>query len=356
MEKKRVGILGATGMVGMRLVTLLAHHPWFSLSVLAASARNAGKRYIDAVGDGWCMNTPIPRGVGEMVLKNGENVEEVGDGIDILFSAVSMEKEKTIALEEAYAKREVVVISNNSACREIADVPMLIPEINADHIQVLPFQRKRLGTKRGCIVTKPNCSIQSYVPPLTPLLPFGVRGVVVSTYQAVSGAGKTLQGYPAIQGTVIPYIPGEEIKSREEPKKVWGWVEDGSIHNQWEPVISAHCVRVPVQDGHLATVSVKLRHPIPPEDIRQLWADFHPLRSLALPSSPAQLIVYREEQDRPQPLLDNEEGGGMSIVVGRLEEDPLLDFRFVALSHNTLRGAGGGSVLTAEYLTRIGIA
>ncbi len=341
-------------MVGQRLITLLSHHPFFEIKVLAASAKSAGLPYREAVGNRWCMDMPIPEEIADIPVTDAEDVDKVSSGILGVFCAVSLEKEKTRALEEAYAGKELIVLSNNSACRGVGDVPMLIPEINPGHLEVLPTQRKRLGTKRGCIITKPNCSIQSYVTALTPLLPFGITKVAVATYQAVSGAGKTLQTFPHITDNVIPYIAGEEAKSEEEPKKIWGWVEDGEIQNAWEPCITAHCFRVGVSDGHLAAVSVGFRHKPTKEAILDAWKEYQPLKDLSLPSAPRSFLSYREEPDRPQPLLDRMSGGGMGIVLGRLREDPLFHWKFAGLSHNTLRGAAGGSVLTAEYLYRTG--
>ncbi len=354
MQRLKVAVVGATGMVGQRLLTLLVAHPYFEVVTLAASGRSAGKTYRDAVGGRWRMAQPLPPVYEKMVVADACQVSEVCQGVDFVFCAISLPKEETRALEEAYARCETPVISNNSACRRLPDVPMLIPEVNPSHLEVLSHQRKRLGTRYGFIVTKPNCSIQSYVPALTPLLPYGVTEVVVSTYQAVSGAGRCLDDWEAMRGNVIPYIAGEEEKSEQEPKKLWGWVEDGEILSVWEPTISAHCVRVPVEDGHLATVSVKFRHPPKEEEILRAWESFDPLKGLGLPSSPKRLLTYLTEEDRPQPRLDRDREGGMGILLGRLRPDPLLDWRFVCLSHNTLRGAAGGSVLTAEYLYRKG--
>ena len=351
MQKRlKVAVVGATGMVGQRLLTLLAGHPYFEVTSLATSQANCGRSYADAVKNRWHMSGEIPEEFRDIILLDALDVEEVTKDVDFLFCAVSLPKGETRALEEAYARCETPVISNNSACRGISDVPMLIPEINPSHLEVIPHQRERLGSRYGYIVTKPNCSIQSYVPALTPLLPWGITEVAVSTYQAASGAGRALADWEELNGTVIPYIAGEEEKSEQEPKKLWGWVEDGEILPVWEPTISAHCVRVPVADGHLATVSVRFRNKPSEEEILAAWDGFHPLKEMGLPSSPCRLLTYLDAPDRPQPRLDAMTGGGMGIVIGRLRPDTLFDYKFACLSHNTLRGAAGGSVLTAEYL------
>ena len=353
MRKYRVGIIGATGMVGQRFVTLLCDHPWFEISALAASARSAGKTYREAVGDRWAMRTPMPESAAKMTVLDAACVETVAKECDFVFCAVNMEKSAVRALEEAYAKAETPVISNNSACRMLPDVPMLIPEINGGHAPIISAQRKRLGTQYGFIAVKPNCSIQSYVPALSPLRDFGLEQVQVCTYQAVSGAGKTLDRFPEMADNVIPYIAGEEEKSEQEPLKIWGELSaDGSaIHLAHKPVISAQCIRVPVSDGHLACVSVKFQNKPSKEKILDRWKNFHTLAAqLALPSAPDPFIRYMEEPDRPQPRLDREDMNGMGIAVGRLRDDPILDYKFVCLSHNTLRGAAGGGVLMAELL------
>lgn len=349
-ERLKVAVVGATGMVGQRLLTLLTEHPYFAVSTLAASQASAGKTYAEAVENRWHMERDIPLEFRDKILLDACDVEAVTKDVDFLFCAVALPKGETRALEEAYARCETPVISNNSACRTLSDVPMLIPEINPEHLEVLPHQRARLGTRYGYIVTKPNCSIQSYVPALTPLLPWGITEVAVSTYQAASGAGRALDDWPELAGTVIPYIAGEEEKSEQEPRKLWGWVEDGKILPVWEPTISAHCVRVPVADGHLATVSVRFRSKPSAGEILAAWEEYHPLEKMGLPSSPDRLLTYLAAPDRPQPRLDAMTGEGMGIVVGRLRPDTLFDYKFACLSHNTLRGAAGGSVLTAEYL------
>ena len=355
MDKQyKVGVVGATGMVGQRFVTLLENHPWFKLTTLAASGRSAGKTYEEAVGSRWAMTTPMPESVKKMVVLDASKVEEVASQVDFIFCAVNMPKAEIKALEEAYAKAECPVVSNNSANRFTPDVPMVVPEINADHIEIIPSQRKRLGTKRGFIAVKSNCSLQSYVPALHPLMKdFGVSKALVCTYQAISGAGKTFDRMPEIIDNVIPYIGGEEEKSEQEPLKVWGHVENGKIVKADAPAITAQCLRVPVSDGHTAAVFVKFADGKKPsmEQIKADWADFKGRpQALELPSAPKQFIHYFEEPDRPQAKLDRELEGGMAVSLGRLREDTQYDYKFVGLSHNTLRGAAGGAVLLAELL------
>jgi len=351
--KLRVGIVGATGMVGQRLVSLLDAHPWFDLRLLAASRNSAGKPYREAVKGRWALGTPMPETAGRLKVLDAAELETIADAVDFVFCAVSLPKKETRALEEALARLETPVISCNSACRMLPDVPMLIPEINPGHAGVIEAQRKRLGTRRGFITVKPNCSIQTYVPALTPLLPYRPSAVVACTYQAVSGAGKTMADWPEIERNVIPFIAGEEEKSEREPLKIWGGFREGDtgIRDAEQPLISAQCVRVPVDDGHLAAVSVRFEDKPKREDILRLWREWEPApQRMKLPSAPRPFLVYREEDDRPQPALDRDAGGGMAVVLGRLREDPVLDWRFVSLSHNTLRGAAGGSVLSAELL------
>ena len=351
MQKYRVGIVGATGMVGQRFVTLLENHPWFEISVLAASARSAGKTYAEAVGSRWAMKTPIPEKVAEMKVYDAADVETVAAQCDFTFCAVDMPKAEIKALEEAYAKTETPVVSNNSANRGVNDVPMLIPEINPEHAHAIERQRERLGTKVGFIAVKPNCSIQSYVPALTPLYSCGIESVMVSTYQAISGAGKTFETMPEIVDNVIPFISGEEEKSEQEPLKIWGKLENGYIVNATSPKISAHCVRVPVSDGHLATVFVKFKNKPSKEQILAAWATFKgEPQKLELPSAPKQFLKYMTEDNRPQTKLDRDFENGMGICIGRLRDDPIFDYRFVCISHNTLRGAAGGGVESAELL------
>ncbi|NLW19809.1 MAG: aspartate-semialdehyde dehydrogenase [Clostridiales bacterium] len=355
--KYKVGIVGATGMVGQRLVGLLQDHPWFTLRLLAASARSAGRSYGEAVAGRWQMDSPLPPAVAQMEVQDAAMSARIADEVDFIFCAVSLPREQTQAMEEGFAKLELPVISNNSALRMRADVPMIIPEINADHARVLAAQRRRLGTARGFVTVKPNCSIQSYVPALSPLMDFEPQALQVSTYQAVSGAGRRLMDWPQMQGNLIPFIPGEEEKSEREPLKIWGRLDEGqgSIQEAALPRISAQCVRVPVSDGHLATVSVSFRQKPQREDILARWANWRTLpQRLGLPSAPDPFLVYREEDNRPQPLLDRDAGQGMAVVLGRLREDPVMDWRFISLSHNTLRGAAGGSVLTAELLCKQG--
>ena len=353
MEKYRVGIIGATGMVGQRFVTLLENHPWFEISVLAASGRSAGKPYREAVAGRWAFPWPIPEKAADMTVLDAANVDAVAEKCDFVFCATAMDKAATRALEESYAKAETPVVSNNSACRLLPDVPMLIPEINAAHTGIIAAQRKRLGTKRGFIAVKPNCSIQSYVPALTPLLSFGPKEVFVCTYQAISGAGKTFDRWPEILDNVIPYIGGEEEKSEQEPLKIWGALNAAgdAIELAKAPVISAQCLRVPVADGHMAAVSVRFEKKPAKEEMLARWANYTTVaQQLNLPSAPTPFIRYMEEPDRPQTRLDRDFERGMGISVGRLREDPIFDYKFVCLSHNTLRGAAGGGVLSAELL------
>ncbi|MBQ4073648.1 MAG: aspartate-semialdehyde dehydrogenase [Clostridia bacterium] len=353
MKKYRVGIIGATGMVGQRFISLLENHPWFEITVLAASGRSAGKSYQEAVAGRWAFSWPIPEKVLNMPVMDAADVEKVAPLCDFVFCAVAMDKKATRELEESYAKAETPVVSNNSACRLVDDVPMLIPEINASHAPIIAAQKKRLGTKNGFIAVKPNCSIQSYVPALSPLRDFGIKAVSVCTYQAISGAGKTFDRWPEILDNVIPYIGGEEEKSEKEPLKIWGELNaegDKIIHAQ-TPVISAQCLRVPVSDGHMAAVSVSFEKKPTMEEIKERWASWRTIPQLLdLPSAPTPFIQYMEEPDRPQTKLDRDFEKGMGVTVGRLREDCLFDYKFVCLSHNTLRGAAGGGVLSAELL------
>ena len=355
MNKMKVGVIGATGMVGQRFLTLLENHPYFEVSVLAASARSAGKSYAEAVGDRWKMTVPMPEKYKDMQVLDASKIEEVGKLCSFVFCAVDMKKDEIRALEEAYAKAEIPVVSNNSANRWTPDVPMVIPEINDAHLEVIAAQRKRLGTKRGFIAVKPNCSIQSYVPALTPLRKYGIKEVVATTYQAISGAGKTFREWPEMIDNVIPYIGGEEEKSEQEPLRVWGKVENGEIVKADAPLITTQCIRVPVTDGHTAAVFVKFENKPTKEQILEDWKNFSGKpQELGLPNAPEQFITYFEEDNRPQAKLDRDIYGGMGVTVGRLREDTLFDYKFVGLSHNTLRGAAGGAVLIAELLYREG--
>lgn len=355
MKQYNVGVIGATGMVGQRFITLLENHPWFNLVVLAASARSAGKTYEEAVGSRWLMKTPMPESVKKMVVLDAANVEEVAAKVDFVFCAVNMKKDEIKALEEAYAKAECPVVSNNSAHRFTPDVPMVVPEINADHINIIPAQRKRLGTKRGFVAVKSNCSLQSYVPALHPLRKYGISDVLVCTYQAISGAGKTFETFPDILDNVIPYIGGEEEKSEQEPLKLWGHIEGDKIVSAESPRFTAQCLRVPVSDGHMGAVFVRFENKPSKEEILQAWKEFHgPAQDLELPSAPKQFLHYFEENDRPQPKLDRMLENGMAVSIGRLREDNQYDYKFVCLSHNTLRGAAGGAVLLAELLAAKG--
>jgi len=354
--KLKCGIIGATGMVGQRFITLLADHPYFEIAVLAASAGSAGKTYEEAVGGRWKLTTPMPEKVRNMVVMDAAEVEKVSALVDFVFCAVNMDKAEILKLEDAYAKAETPVVSNNSANRWTTDVPMVIPEVNPGHFEVIEAQRKRLGTTRGFIAVKPNCSIQSFVPAVTPLLQFGVNKIVVTTFQAVSGAGKTLADWPGIHDNVIPYIGGEEEKTEKEPLKIWGSVSDNGIVTAVDPTITAQCIRVPVSDGHLAAVSLSFNRIKPSKDeILELWKNFKgEPQTLELPSAPKQFINYFDECDRPQTGVDRTIENGMGISVGRLREDNVFDYKFVCLSHNTLRGAAGGAVLEAELLYRKG--
>ena len=352
MEKYRVGVIGATGMVGQRFVSLLARHPWFTLTAVAASARSAGKTYEEAIGARWALEEPMPEAAKGMVVYNAEaDIEAIAAQVDFVFSAVDMKKEEIQALEEAYAKHECPVVSNNSAHRWTADVPMVVPEINPEHLAVIADQRRRLGTSRGFIAVKSNCSLQSYVPALHPLRDFGLEQVLVCTYQAISGAGKTFETWPDMVDNVIPYIGGEEEKSEQEPLKLWGRVENGVIVNADSPAITAQCLRVPVSNGHMAAVFARFQNKPAMEEIKARWAGFQGrAQELDLPSAPKQFLHYFEEPDRPQTRLDRMAEGGMAVSIGRLRPDTQYDYKFVCLSHNTLRGAAGGAVLLAELL------
>lgn len=355
MKKYKVGIIGATGMVGQRFATLLAEHPWFDVKVVAASPRSAGLTYKQAVEKKWAMTTPIPENIGELIVKNATaDIEEIASQVDFVFCAVDMKKDEIKALEEAYAKAECPVISNNSAHRHTADVPMVIPEINADHIKVIESQRKRLGTKRGFIAVKSNCSLQSYVPAIYPLdKKFGVKEVLVCTYQAISGAGKTFETWPEMVDNVIPFIGGEEEKSEKEPLKIWGTLENGEIVPASSPAFTAQCIRVPISDGHMGAVFMRFENGKKPtkDEIINEWNSYAGrAQELNLPSAPKQFLHYFTEDNMPQTKLQRNLEGGMAISVGRLREDTQYDYKFVCLSHNTLRGAAGGGVLLAELL------
>ncbi len=355
MEKLKVGILGGTGMVGQRFISLLENHPWFEVTTIAASPRSAGKTYEEAVGDRWKMLTPMPESVKKIIVKDVTEVEKVASEVDFCFSAVDMTKDEIRKIEEEYAKTETPVVSNNSAHRWTKDVPMVIPEINSDHIRLIEDQKKRLGTKRGFICVKPNCSIQSYTPALWAWQEFEPYEVIATTYQAISGAGKTFKDWPEMEGNIIPYIGGEEEKSEKEPLKIWGSLRDGVIIPAESPLITTQCIRVPVTDGHLASVFVSFERKPEKEEILEAWTSFRGLpQTLELPSAPERFITYFEEENRPQARLDRDLYRGMGVSVGRLRPDTLFDYKFVGLSHNTLRGAAGGGVLIAELLYRQG--
>ena len=357
MKQYNVGIIGATGMVGQRFATILENHPWFNVTVLAASERSAGKAYKDAVKK-WMINTaPMPKSMEDMIVMDAEkDIEEIGKKVDFVFCAVSLSKDATRALEDKYAKAEIPVVSNNSAHRHTPDVPMVVPELNPEHIEIIKSQRERLGTKRGFVAVKSNCSLQSYVPPLFPLHEkYGVEDVLVCTYQAISGAGKTFETWPEILDNVIPYIGGEEEKSEVEPLKIWGHIEDGVIKPATKPNFTAQCLRVPVSDGHMAAVFVRFKNKPTKEEMLDVWANFKARpQELKLPSAPELFIHYCEEDDRPQSKLDRNCENGMAVSVGRLREDTQYDYKFVCVSHNTLRGAAGGAVELAELLAAEG--
>lgn len=356
MKTFNVGIIGATGMVGQRFATLLENHPWFHVTALAASGRSAGKTYEEAVGNRWKLSKPMPESMKNLVILDASaDVEKMAAAVDFVFCAVDMKKDEIKALEERYAKAECPVISNNSAHRGTPDVPMIVPEINPEHAAVIDAQRKRLGTKRGFIAVKSNCSLQSYVPALHPLMEFGVTKALACTYQAISGAGKTFETFPEIVDNVIPFIGGEEEKSENEPLKIWGKLENGVIVNANGPSITTQCLRVPVSDGHTAAVFASFEKKPSIEEIKQKWAAFKGVpQELELPSAPKQFLHYFEEDNRPQAKLDRDIEGGMAVSIGRLREDSQYDIKFVCLSHNTLRGAAGGAVLMAELLAAKG--
>ena len=355
MSKLKVGVIGATGMVGQRFLQLLDQHPYFEVTALAASARSAGQTYEEAVGGRWKLDEPMPEKYKNMKVLDAQNLSAMADACSMVFCAVNMKKDEVLALEEAYARAEMPVISNNSANRWTPDVPMVIPEINSDHYKIIEVQRKRLGTKRGFIAVKPNCSIQAYVPALHPLMQWGPKEVAVTTYQAISGAGKTFREWPEMLDNVIPYIGGEEEKSELEPLKVWGHIEDGKIVKADSPLITSQCIRVPVTNGHMAAVFVRFEKTPAREEILEAWENYKGLpQQLDLPSAPKQFLTYFEDDSRPQTKLDRDLYGGMGVSLGRRRKDTLFDYKFVGLSHNTLRGAAGGGVLSAELLYRLG--
>ena len=351
MKKLNVGVIGATGMVGQRFLTLLDNHPYFNVTALAASARSAGKTYEEALGGRWKLKAPIPEFAKKMVVIDASKIEEMKPLVDFVFCAVDMKKDEVLALEEMYAKAEIPVVSNNSANRKTPDVPMVIPEINDEHLEIIAAQKKRLGTEKGFIAVKPNCSIQSYVPMLTPLRKYGIKQVVATTYQAISGAGKTFNEWPEMVDNVIPYIGGEEEKSEKEPLKVWGEIKDGKIVNAEGIEVTAQCLRVPVTDGHMAAVFVKFKNTPSEEEILKRWQEFEgEAQKRNLPLAPKKFLHYFTEPDRPQTKSERELERGMAVSIGRLRKDTQYDYKFVCLSHNTLRGAAGGGVLMAELL------
>lgn len=354
-NKLKVGVLGATGMVGQRFLTLLENHEWFEVTAVAASQRSAGKTYEEAVGEKWKLDIPMPEKVKSIVVDNVNEVEKVSSKVDFVFSAVDMTKDEIKAIEEAYAKNETPVVSNNSAHRWTPDVPMVVPEINPEHLDVIDFQKSRLGTKRGFIAVKPNCSIQSYTPALHVLKDFNPVKVVATTYQAISGAGKNFKDWPEMVGNIIPFIGGEEEKSEQEPLRIWGHIENGVIVKAAAPLITTQCIRVPVLNGHTAAVFVDFEKKPSKDEMIERWRNFSGLpQKLNLPSAPKHFIQYLEEDNRPQVVLDVNYERGMGVSVGRLREDSLFQYKFVGLSHNTLRGAAGGAVLIAELLKEMG--
>lgn len=350
-DKLKVGILGGTGMVGQRFIALLENHPWFEVVTIAASPRSAGKTYEEAVGGRWKMDTPMPESVKNIVVLNVNEVEKVASTVDFVFSAVDMTKEEIRAIEDAYAKTETPVVSNNSAHRWTKDVPMVVPEINPQHFAIIEEQKKRLGTKKGFVAVKPNCSIQSYAPALYALMEFEPTEVVATTYQAISGAGKTFKDWPEMVGNIIPYIGGEEEKSEQEPLRLFGEIKDGEIVKAESPKITTQCIRVPVLNGHTAAVFVNFAKKPTKEQIIDRWVNFKGLpQELNLPSAPKQFIQYLEEDNRPQVTKDVDYENGMGVSMGRLREDSIYDYKFIGLSHNTVRGAAGGAILCAELL------
>lgn len=354
-KKLRAGIIGGTGYVGQRFASLLADHPWFEVAAVAASSRSAGKTYEEAVQGRWKIDHPVPENLKNILVRDASEVEKVCADVDFVFCAVDMDKAAIRELEENIARTETPVVSNNSAHRWTADVPVIIPEINPEHTALIEVQQKRLGTKRGFITAKPNCSIQSYVPALSPLLEFGLEWINVATYQAISGAGKTFADWPEMEHNMIPYIGGEEEKSEQEPLRIWGKLDKNKIILAEHPIISAQCCRVAVQEGHTAAVSVKMKQKPEREEIIDRWNSWKPLPQAAgLPSAPDPFLIYFQDNDRPQPRLDSMAGNGMSVTISRLREDPIGDYKFICLSHNTLRGAAGGGVLMAELLVHQG--
>ncbi len=356
MKQFKVGIIGATGMVGQRFSILLENHPWFKVTTVAASPRSAGKTLKEAIGNRWAMQKPMPKDIENLVVLDATaDIEKIAADVDFVFCAVDMKKDEIKALEEAYAKAECPVISNNSAHRGTADVPMIIPEVNDDHAEIINAQKTRLGTKRGFIAVKSNCSIQSYVPAIHPLMKFGVKNILACTYQAISGAGKTFDTWPEMVDNLIPFIGGEEEKSEQEPLKVWGKIDGDKIVNASTPSITTQCLRVPVSDGHTAAVFVSFENKPAKEEIKKLWSEFKGApQELDLPSAPKQFLNYFEEDNRPQARLDRDMENGMAVSLGRLREDSQFDYKFVCLSHNTVRGAAGGAVLMAELLAAKG--
>ena len=351
-KKYRVGVIGGTGMVGQRFISLIENHPWFELAHIAASAKSAGKTYAEAAKSRWAIETPFPEKYQDIVIDDASaDCDKIAGDVDFVFCAVDMKKEDILKLEESYARRECPVISNNSANRWTPDVPMVIPEVNPEHLAVIEAQRRRLGTRRGFIAVKSNCSIQSYVPALSPLRSCGIRDILVCTYQAISGAGKTFATWPEMVDNVIPYIGGEEEKSEQEPLKVWGTLENGQIVTAPRPSITAQCIRVPVSNGHLACVFVRFDRKPTKEEMLKAWREYRGVpQELGLPTAPKQFLNYFEEDNRPQTKLDRGLEGGMAVSIGRLREDTQYDYKFVSLSHNTLRGAAGGGVELAELL------
>lgn len=352
MKKLKIGILGATGMVGQRFTSILSHHPWFEIACLAASPKSAGKTYLEAVGDRWRIDQPMPENAKKMIVLSVEEIKKISNQVDFVFSALDLDKDQIKKLEIKYAEAGIPVVSNNSAHRWTEDVPMIMPEVNFRHLQLIDIQRKKRGWKKGLIAVKPNCSIQSYVSILTPLMKFEPTKVVVTSMQAISGAGRTFKMWSEMVDNVIPYIGGEEEKSEDEPMKIWGKIEKDRLILGKEPKITATCIRIPVSDGHMAAVTIKFKKKPTKSEIIKAVTNFNPLKDLKLPSSPKKFIKYFEEVDRPQTKLERDFKNGMGITMGRLRKDKIFDWKFIALSHNTIRGAAGGAVLLAELLVK----
>lgn len=355
MKKYKVGILGATGMVGQRFAVLLENHPWFEVVELAASPRSKGQSYKKAVENRWKIEEKMPKSLSKLKIKSvSDDISEIAKNVDFVFCALDLEKNELKKLEEKYAAAGIPVISNNSAHRWTEDVPVIMPEINPEHARLIDIQKKNRGWSTGFIAVKPNCSIQSYVSVLSALKKFEPLKVSVVSMQAISGAGKTFKDWPEMVDNLIPFIGGEEEKSEKEPMKIWGTLKNNKITLAKKPVITATCIRVPATNGHMAAISVKFKKTPTRGEIIKAVTNFNPVADLGLPSAPAEFIEYFEEDNRPQTGIDRNFGKGMGITMGRLREDSIFDWKFVSLSHNTLRGAAGGAILMAELLVKKG--